>query len=75
MRERPDIDSDDPADWYCLEVDVPHPAKPYLEGCETMTAYPTSLRRFASRDREEALMPRCPWHCRIVIRGIADGNQ
>jgi hypothetical protein len=26
-----------------LEVDIPHPAKPYLEGCETMTAYPTSF--------------------------------
>lgn len=43
MRERPDIVSEDPADWCCLEVDVPHPAKPYLAGCETMTAYLASF--------------------------------
>ena len=64
VRERPDIDSDDPAGWYCLEVDIPHPAKLYLEGCETMTAYPTSF--LVSHDREKACMPRRPWHCRIA---------
>jgi hypothetical protein len=41
-----------------LEVDIPHPAKPYLEGCETMIAYPLSI---ASHDREEFFLPRASW--------------